>query len=772
MKRVRPVGGDLIGRDAELARTTALLDGDVRLLTLAGPPGVGKTRLAQELGSRCADRYADGAVFVDLSATRDQSGAMNEIARGLGIDSRPGEDGVVRVRQWLMDRDMLVILDNAEQVTGLPSELSALLRSTSRLTILVTSRENLHLSQEHQFPVPPLAMPVADDVADLARFQAIPSVALFTAAARAVRPDFHVSPDNANAVAEICVRLDGLPLALTLAAPRVKVFSPADIAARLRDRRALLEATARDVPARHRSLRAAISWSHDVLTEDERRLFRRLSVFASPWTLEVATQVCGGDGLDPDAVEHTMLSLVDKSLVQPADVEDAEQHFSMLQSVRDFATEQRKRYDDGSLAEARHSAYFVGQALRSEASLGTPEEPRWYDWATPHERDVRTALDRVLAHNDLEQALPLVTALGWSSYTHGYVGAGKALVDEVLARVDGAAEPVDPSLEGPARAIGGVLAWSVGDLDLAHGQLERALDSVRRTGNLRRMALVHAFLGHVARDRGDFVEAAAQHREAARLYDELGHDLGSAWARFDLGRVTWQRGEPSAASPLMADALDRFRRLDYVWAVAWTSWALGTLLAEGGTIDDGAGFLAGSLREFERASDLRGAALCWESLATVAVAVDRPGDAVRLATAAAAVRDRLAAPRVGTELARVEASAVAARAALGDYGFDRARQDGMTLPVASGYELAYEVAAAAARSTATPTTPQWETLTVREREVAGLVADGCTNQQIGRRLGIAARTAEAHVHNIMAKLDARNRAEVAAWSATQRPADR
>jgi DNA-binding CsgD family transcriptional regulator len=282
------------------------------------------------------------------------------------------------------------------------------------------------------------------------------------------------------------------------------------------------------------------------------------------------------------------------------------------------------------------------------------------------------------------------------------------------------------------------------------------------------MAGALAFLGNVARDRGDYTAAAACHREAGLLYDRLGHERGSAWARFDLGRVDWQSGQLDSAATGLRGALERFRLLEYPWAAAWCGWALGTLLIETGHESDGGPLVGSAMSEFVLAPDFRGLALCWESLAALAERRGKDAECVCLASAAAAIRVRLQIPRTDAESNRVDRAISRARERLGDYETDRERHRGQTMPVTGVRELARQIAAGDdARREADR--PGWEALTSREREVAALVAEGRTNQQIGTRLGIAARTAEAHVHNIMTKLGAQSRAEIAVWVVTGPP---
>ena len=372
----------LIGRHAELAPLVATFaDPDARLLTLTGPPGVGKTRLALAVAAEAAPRFADGVVFVDLAPVQDPGLVLGQVARALGLPDAPGGRVSARVIDALVDKEVLLVVDNCEQVLAAGLDLTEPLRACPGVRLLVTSRERLHLAAEREFPVGPLAVPHSDDVADLDRLVAVPAVAMLVARVRCVQPAFAVTAANAQAVTEICQRLDGLPLALELAAARAKLFTPAELADRLRDRMAVLTTNARDAPARHRTLRAALEWSYDLLAEHERTLFRRLSAFVGSWTLDAAEQVCGDRDTD---VLDVVGSLLDKSLVRRP-TQGGVTEFVLLESLRQYAAELLAADGDAGATRDRHAAHFTEAAVAMEAAIGLPAESDWWSGASASE---------------------------------------------------------------------------------------------------------------------------------------------------------------------------------------------------------------------------------------------------------------------------------------------------------------------------------------------------------------------------------------------------
>jgi predicted ATPase/DNA-binding NarL/FixJ family response regulator/DNA-binding XRE family transcriptional regulator len=768
-RRDLPAPADLfVGREGELADLSRMLAGAwTRLVTLTGPPGIGKTRLAIACAAAYAERTGCVAVFVDLAPLRDPALVMVELARALDVEPRTGTDLIGQLASTVGNEDRLLVLDNWEHLLAAAPDLGLVLATCQRLLVLATSRERLRLSAEQEFPVPPLAMPAPADAADLDLLGANPSVVLLVDRARRINPGFALTAANAPLLASACVRLEGVPLAIELAAARLKVLTPGELVFRLGSRMEVLAGSARDVPARQRALRNAIAWSYDLLNVGERALFRELSVFVGSWTLADADDVCSGATGDLFAVVE---SLLDKSLIRrlPGDEETAE--FAMLESLREYAAHQLTSHGETGEMRARHVSHYAGLAAEFDASVGLPEERRWMLRLGRHHANMRAALDYCLETGQDTRALMLAAALGWYHHTRGDLGQGQAVLDRVLSADVWQRDP--PDADGPAATgalpsalvVGGVLAWGTGQLSLAKDLLLQAFERCEQRGDLRRAAIACAFLGHVARARGQWEASASWHRRAAAGFGQGGNTQGVAWAQHDLGLLARDRGDLRAAAALFRASLRDFRELDYPWAVAWSAWGLGTVLIAGGEVDEACPLLAEALQIYREFNDPRGIAQCLEALAQIAGELAHHETAARLIGSAAAMRARLAAPPPDAEQVRTSALERALARSLGPEAAERLRQQGRAMSAQQAAELGMAVAMGDAP--ADPDRYRPVSLTHRERQVAALVASGRTNRQIGRMLGISEKTTEVHLHHVMSKLEARSRAEVAAWAVT------
>ena len=390
---------------------------------------------------------------------------MAELAQAVGVELRGGTDLTGQLAAALGSEERLVVLDNCEHLLAAAPDVGQVLAACPRLRVLATSRERLRLSAEQEFPVPPLAMPGPAEVADLGCLAANPSVALLLDRARRTNPGFDLTSANAQLLASACVRLEGLPLAIELAAARLKVLTPGELVSRLGSRMQVLTGSTRDVPARQRALRSAIAWSYDLLGSGERALFRRLSVFAGGWTLADAASVCG---LSAGEVLPAVESLLEKSLIRrlPGDEETAE--FSMLESLREFAAEQLASHAETEETRARHARHYAALAAQFEAAIGLPEERAWVLRAGRHHADLRAALDHCLGAGQDVWALSLAAAIGWYHYTRGDLGHGQALMDAVLSLATSKEGPAGHGNDVTAAGVdgvlivGGILAWATG----------------------------------------------------------------------------------------------------------------------------------------------------------------------------------------------------------------------------------------------------------------------------------------------------------------------
>jgi predicted ATPase/DNA-binding NarL/FixJ family response regulator len=755
-----------VGRDDELAGVSQMLaNARIRLVTLTGPPGIGKTRLAIACAAAYAQRSGCPAVFVDLARVREPELVMVELAQAVGVEPRGGRDLLGQLAATLGSEERLVLLDNCEHLLAAAPDVGQVLAACPRLRVLATSRERLRLSAEQEFPVPPLAMPALADVSDLGYLAANPSVALLLDRARRTNPSFDLTSANAPLLASACIRLEGLPLAIELAAARLKVLTPGEMVLRLDSRMEVLAGSMQDVPARQRALRNAIAWSYDLLDVPERALFRRLSVFAGGWTLADAAGICA---VSLAEVLPVVESLLDKSLIRrlPGDEETAE--FSMLESLREYAAEQLASHGEAEETRAWHARHYAALAAQFEAGIGRPEERSLVLLTGRHHADLRAALDYCLGAGQDAWALSLATALGWYQYTHGDLRHGQALVSAVLPLAAGQRDPApiddDAMADGPAGllTVGGVLAWAAGEADRAQDLLLQALERSERRADTRRAAIACAFLGHVARAGGEWDASAGWHRRAETGFREWGSTQGVAWARHDLGLLARDRGDLESAVALLRASLRDFREPYHAWAVAWSAWGLGTTLSAQGELEDARPLLAEALQIYADVNDARGVAQCQEALAHVASDLAHYETASRLIGAAAALRARVAARPPDAEQARNAALQRVLAEALGPEDAERLVHAGRTMPAKQATDLAMAVASGAAPSD--PERRQETSLTPRERQVAALVASGRTNRQIGRVLGISEKTAEVHLHHVMSKLDVRSRAQVAAWA--------
>ncbi|HEU5102309.1 MAG TPA: tetratricopeptide repeat protein, partial [Roseiflexaceae bacterium] len=580
----------LIGREREVDTIRALLKrANVRMLTLSGPPGVGKTRLALQAGAVVRDLFADGVFFVPLAPISDPDLVVTAIAQTLDVKEIGGHSLTEHLKATLRDKQLLLVLDNFEQVVDAAPRIAELLMGCPALKVLVTSRVVLRLSSEHEFSLAPLALPDLQHLPPIEALAQTAAVALFVERARAVKPDFALTAENARAVVEICARLDGLPLALELAAARVKLFSPQALLARLERRLNVLTGGPRDLPSRQQTLRSTIDWSYNLLSASEQALFARLGVFVSGCALEVAEAVCNADGDLLLDVLDGLAALVDKSLLQQIEQANGQPRFTMLETIREYALERLAAQGEAEALRERHLAYYLALAEAAEPHLRGAEQIVWADRLEVEHDNLRAALAWAHQHGaddgssaaDAEAELRLAGALFWFWDIRNYQIEGRRWLEGALARTGA---PARTAARAMALFAAGRLTAHWGDYVAGGARLEESVALWRELGDKRGLALALTYangLGWVALYERRVAEARALFAEGVALWRELGDKWGLAMALWSLGAAV-RRDDPAAARPILEESVALFRDVGDAWGLMHTREQLGVVArAEG-----------------------------------------------------------------------------------------------------------------------------------------------------------------------------------------------
>jgi non-specific serine/threonine protein kinase len=761
MGAARSAGGlrgeltEFVGRRAELARVRAALEG-ARLVTLSGPGGIGKTRLALRVAAGAGRAFRDGVWLTELSGLRDPGLLVGEVARSLGLSDRSARWAVASLTDHLENRQVLLVLDGCEHLADACAVMAdALLRGCPALRIIATSRHVLGVAGEVTIAVPPMTVPAEGDPAGPEELLGYEAVRLFAGRGAAVLPGFAVDAGNGAAVAGVCRALDGIPLAVELAAVRLRSLSPEQILARLGSRFQLLSGGSPAGQPQHRTLQAALEWSYELLTEAEQAMWRRVSVFAGSFDLDAAEAVCAVGRVAAGQIADLIDTLVAKSILLREGRGTA--RYRLLDTIREFGlTKLRGRGNERRL-RLRHREWYAALAARQEA-FG-PGRAEWIAALDADHDNLRAALEFSLAEPGEAAAGAQIACDLWRYWeTHGHLTEGRRILSALLDRLD---------RTSPARRrvlwTAGFLAQFQGDIPAARRLFEACLSAARQAGDVSAEAWASSFLGWDVYYDGDADRGHALAQTALRLHREAGHHAGEVMALMQIGYIHMCAGEAEPAACWFTRCADLCAGSGNVWYHAYSQWGLAVAALLHGDHEGARRLGYDALHTIRRMDDAMGAVLCLDTLAWAAAA---GRDAIRAATLAAAAEAAWAAiPATPAPPLRAhhDAALEAARAVLPGAEYRAAFARGSTMDQAEAVAFALGESARprpdAGRAGASP-----GQLTCRERDVAALVARGQSNSQIAADLVISVRTVETHVQHIMDKLGCGTRAQIAAWS--------
>jgi predicted ATPase/class 3 adenylate cyclase len=662
-----------VGRAAEIAEAARLLD-EHRLVTLTGPGGTGKTRLALAVATDLLPSFTDGVFFVDLAPIADSAAVHSAVAQALDLPEEPGRDLMDTLAGHLRDKELLLVPDNFEHLLEAAEVVERLLGASPRLRVLATSRTPLGLYGEQEQHVPPLALPDPRQLPELDVLTRYEAVALFIERARAATTSFRLTNENASAVAEICARLDGLPLAIELAASRIKVLPPDAILSRLGHRLDLLATTARNLPERQRTLRAAIEWSYGLLDEPERRLFARLSIFAGGFDVEAAEGVANPAGdLGVDTLD-ALASLLDKSLIRQTQPQAGEPRFGMLETIREYARERCQLEWDGEATRRRHAEHFLALAEASKPHLDGPDHVPWLDRLDREHENLQAAIRWSLGSGEVDRGMAGAAAVWRFWQQRGHFAVGRTWLERLLATPG---EPTTARVD--AHAAAGSLAYWQGDAEATEHHYDESLTMSRQLGYRPGIAEALRNLAFLPILRGtDLPRSIELFQQSIEVYREIGDEQSAARSRADIAFVLGLQGDHQAALPLLQESVlisreqgDMFYLADNLTAVGQAHQFLGNYR------ESRASYLE-ALELFGEADNPSGIAGGLMMLSGLESAVGNHPRAVRLFAAGSALNEAIGG-KAPAEALKVGDPVGAARKAIGDEAVDRALAEGQAM---------------------------------------------------------------------------------------------